>query len=138
MNSFHRKLALCLSVVVFCFHLFGVPADAVDSCAGRWCCCVASPMDRHGRSVTAVSVEHECCSSPQKVPCHLDKNRMRDRQIFVTSVAMRDLQPISNLMAITNETTAKLQPFSGSTTKSPCWAVTDPIPIYLQNLTLIC
>jgi hypothetical protein len=95
-------------------------------------------MGRHGPSLTGDSVEHKCCSSPQNIPCHLNKNRVPEVQAFIVSNTMEDLQKIDGCMAVVVGKTAVLQPFIKRTTKTRFWVATDPIPIYLQNLTFIC
>ena len=139
MNSLHRKIAVCLLILVFCFNLFEATASVIDPCESRpCCCCTGTPMYRHGPSLTDDSVKHKCCSSPQNVPCHLNKNRAPEVQAFIVSSTMEDLQKIDGGTAIVVGETSVLQPFIKHTTKTQFWVATDPIPIYLQNLTFIC
>jgi len=139
MSSLHRKIAVCLLILVFCFNLFEATASVIDPCESQpCCCCIATPMDRHGPLLTDDSVTNECCSSPQNTPCHLNKNRVPEIQAFIVSNTMEDLQKIDGCTAIVAGKPPVLQPLIKRTTKTRFWVAIDPIPIYLQNLTFIC
>jgi len=139
MNSRHRKIAICLLILVFCFNLFEATAGVIDPCESRpCCCCTVTPMDHRGPSLTDDSVTNECCSSAQNTPCHLNKNRVPEIQAFIVSNTMEDLQKIDGCTAIVVGKTSVLQPLIEHAMKTRFRVSTDQVPIYLQNLTFIC
>ena len=139
MNSFPRKIAVCLFVLVFCFNLFEATANVIDPCEIRpHCCCKATPMDGQVPSLTGDPIGHTCCSSPQNTPCHMNKNRGPEAQAVFVASSAEDLQKNDSSKAIVAENTSLLQPFIKHVTKTQFWVATDPIPLYLQNLTFIC
>lgn len=139
MNSLHRKIAVWLFILLFCLTVVGATANVINPCDSRACCCsIRMPMDLHEPSFSDDSIETTCCSSSQNDTCHLNKNRAPGLLAYIASSIMEDLHKIDDYMAIAVETPSKLKPFSEATANTQFWAVTYPIPIYLQNLTLIC
>ncbi len=110
----------------------------IDPCEGRTCCCALMSMDLPEPAITDDSIAVACCSSPQSMPCHLNKKRLPDTQTLIVSVTTENHPEMVDEMSTVVGIPSALPPFNGNTTNIRCWLVVDSIPIYFQNLTLIC
>ena len=139
MNSFPGKIVACLLVAMLGINLVAATASAVDQCLSQSCCCCDGMQGAIHEPIPAGdSARHGCCSSSANIPCNLNKNHMLDAQVFIVSSVRENLREANGLSTFVIGEPSFFQTFRGNGTPNQFWITTDPIPIYLQNLTLIC
>ncbi|MFC1829661.1 hypothetical protein ACFL0O_08620 [Thermodesulfobacteriota bacterium] len=140
MKSLSRKIFACLLVFMLGFNLAAPIANAIAQCADHACCCRSNmTMAHHGHGSITISAANGCCSSSGKMPCNLNRMFETQAQVFTLSNTREVLQKNNTgLAGCSADDPPFLQASSKNHTSSPSRVTTDPIPLYLQNLTLIC
>ena len=124
---------------MFGIHFISATAGAVDRCVGQSCCCFDSmAVVNYGLTMADDSVENGCCSSSENIPCNIDKDYAPDAQDCIISTVRENLLNADGLITFVIGETPLLQPFKEIITTNQFCITSDPIPIYLQNLTFIC
>ena len=117
-----------------------VPAlGAVEGCTDHPCCCQSDTTKiHHGPAPVVYSAENGCCSSSANTPCDWNKNQIPDSEVCVISCFRQNRQTADGYtLSLVAETTVSKTTLETNPTNQ-FWRVANAIPIYLQNLTLIC
>ncbi len=139
MNSLSKKIVVCLFVLMFCINFGSTTLGAVDQCLGQSCFfCNDMPIAHEQLIHTGDSTGRVCHSSSANIPCNLEKNSGTNKQIFTVSSGKKDRQEIDGLFTFSTCKPFFIQTIRDSGKIDQLWATTDPIPIYLQNLSLLC
>lgn len=139
MNSLRRKILACLLIIMFGINFISATAGAVDRCVSQACCCYNSAQIAHHEPTLADdSVENGCCSSSENIPCNIDKDYAPDAQDCIISTVRENLLNADGLITFVIGEPFLLQFLKENVTKPRFLTTSDPIPIYLQNLTFIC
>ena len=139
MNSLLRKIVACLLIIMFGINFISATAGAVDRCVSQaFCCCNRMAVTNYGLTIADDSVENGCCSSSENIPCNIDKDYAPDAQDCIISTVRENLLNADGLITFVIGETPLLQPFKEIITTNQFCITSDPIPIYLQNLTFIC
>ena len=138
-NLLFSKITAGIFAVLLCIQPFSAIAGDGFPCASRMCCCRgAVTTARHKPVLPDNSAEHDCCTTSSSMPCSMNKRPVSDPHDCMVSSARGNRQEIGSLVTLVIDEASCLQAISGNGTSHPLRITTDPIPIYLQNLTLIC
>ncbi len=139
MNSLLRKIVVCLLIIMFGINFISATAGAVDRCVSQaFCCCNRMAVTNYGLTIADDSVENGCCSSSENIPCNIDKNYAPDAQDCIISTVRENLLNADGLFTFVIGEPFLLQFLKENVTTPRFLTTSDPIPIYLQNLTFIC
>ncbi len=139
MNSLLRKIVVCLLIIMFGINFISATAGAVDRCVSQaFCCCNRMAVTNYGLTIADDSVENGCCSSSENIPCNIDKNYAPDAQDCIISTVRENLLNADGLITFVIGEPFLLQFLKENVTTPRFLTTSDPIPIYLQNLTFIC
>ncbi|TES89375.1 MAG: hypothetical protein E3J94_06505 [Desulfobacteraceae bacterium] len=139
MNSLLRKIVACLLIIMFGINFIYATAGAVDRCVSQACCCCDSmAVANYGLTIADDSVENGCCSSSENIPCNIDKDYAPDAQDCIISTVRENLLNADGLITFVIGEPFLLQFLKENVTTPRFLTTSDPIPIYLQNLTFIC
>jgi hypothetical protein len=115
-------------------------AHAVNQCPGSlFLHCNGMILSPNGLS-PAFGIDHQICdSSFSDSTCNLDKYPASNVRLFIISTTNIDQQYTGGSLAVAIFKTTSLQFISHNDTKKNHFYLSkDTIPIYLQNLSLIC
>jgi hypothetical protein len=139
MNSLPRKIVVCLFIIMFGINLGSAPAGEVDQCVSQSCFfCTGKPMAHNEHTPIDDSAGHECDPSSADVPCNLKKDSGQHAPVLIVSSARVDRQEGNGFTPFSVSEPSLLQFVSGNNTIGHLRITPDPIPIYLQNLSLLC
>ncbi len=139
MNSSHRKIVACILLIMLGINFSTAIAGTVNRCASQaGCCCDGIQGAIHEPIPAGDSARHGCCSSSGNTSCNLNENYMPDSQVFIVSSVRENLREAEGLITFVIGEPSFFQTFRENGTTNQFWITTGPIPIYLQNLTLIC
>ncbi len=139
MNSLPGKIVVCLFIIMFGINLGSVPAGEVDQCVDQSCFfCTARPMAHNEHTPIDDSAGHECYPSSADVPCNLKKDSVQHAPAFIVSSIRVDRQEDNGFTPFSVGEPSLLKFVRGNSTLGNSWITPDPIPIYLQNLSLLC
>ena len=139
MNSSHRKIVACILLIMLGINFSTAIAGTVNRCASQaGCCCGGIQVSGHESSPAVDFAGQGCCSSSANIPCNLNENYMPDSQVFIVSSVRENLREAEGLITFVIGEPSFFQTFRDNGTTNQFWITNDPIPIYLQNLTLIC
>lgn len=123
---------------MFGINLGVATAGTVDRCASQSNCCSDMPIGIQEPIPASDSGGHGCCSPSSNIPCNLNKSDVPDAQVFMISSVREDLQKAIGFITFVISERSLMQAFTRNIITNQFWITTDPIPIYLQNLTFIC
>ena len=139
MNSLLRKIVVCLLIIMFGINFISETAGAVDRCVSQsFCCCNSAQIANQEPTLADDSVEIGCCSPSENIPCSMNKNHLPDAQIFIMLSEREDLKKTNEIIRFVIDEPFLSQFLKESVTTPQLLTASDPIPIYLQNLTFIC
>lgn len=139
MNSLARKIIVVLFAVMLGISLITPQADAVDHCKGVLCPSCNRLLSPISESIPAVgSVNQLCNSSFATHPCNLNNHPVSNTKIFTVSSIKQDRQKTGGAVTFAVFGTSVLQNVIGKGNRAQFQITSDTIPIYLQNLSLLC
>jgi hypothetical protein len=139
MNSLPRKIVVCLFIIMFGINLGSASAGEVDQCVNQSCFfCTGKPMAHNEHTPFDDSTGQECHPSSADVPCNLKKESVQHALVFILSSVRVDRQEGNGITPFSVGEPSLLQFVRGNSTIGHSWITPDPIPIYLQNLSLLC
>jgi hypothetical protein len=139
MNSLPRKIVVCLFIIMFGINLGSAPAGEVDQCVSQSCFfCTGKPMAHNEHTPIDDSAGHECYPSSADSPCNLKKESEQHALVFIVSSIRVDRPKSNGFTLFSLGEPSLLQFIRGNSTIGHSWITPDPIPIYLQNLSLLC
>lgn len=139
MNSLASKIIVVLFAVMLGINLTTPKADAVDHCMGSICSHCNWMMTPISESVLAFGSDGQMCdSSFATSPCNLNNHPEPNIKIFIVSSIKQDRQKTDGSFTFAVFGTSLLQNVIENSKRDQFQITTDTIPIYLQNLSLLC
>ena len=139
MNSLPRKIVACLIVVIIGISFGSVAVGAVDQCMDKSCFfCNRIPITHKQPFHTDDSTGNMCHSSSANNPCNLRQNTDLKELPFIVSSVKEERQKIDDFPPFFIHKSFLMQVFRENVTTNRFWIKKDPIPIYLQTLSLLC
>jgi hypothetical protein len=139
MNSLTRKIILVLFALMLGIYLISPKAEAVDHCIGSACAhCTLMP---HSLSelIPAFGPNGQICNSSFEIsPCNLNNHRELNSKLFIVSSIKQDRQKNYDSVPVADFGTFLLLNAIEKGKRDQSQIATDTIPIYLQNLSLLC
>jgi len=139
MNSLSRKIIVALFAVMLSINFNILRADAVDHCESPSCLNCNGMMITGGKSTPIFAfADHMCHASSGNTPCNLNKNPEPNELTFIVSSINIDQQKTGGAFTFAIFETSLLQNVSENGRRGQFQVTTNTIPIYLQNLSLLC
>ena len=139
MNSLTGKLFVVLFAVMLGISLITPQAGAFDHCIGSMCSHCNWVMTPIGESVPAAGSGGQKCDSPFTTsPCNLHNYPASNTKIFTVTSTKQDRQKTGGTITIAVFDTSFIQNVIGNGKRVQSRLTFDTIPIYLQNLSLLC
>lgn len=139
MNPLTRKIFVVLFAVMLGISLVSPYADAVDHCIGSMCSHCNWVMHPTSESVPAVGFDGQMCdSSFTTSPCSLNTYPDSNTKIFTVTSRKQDRQKTGGPITFTVIRASLVQNSTGNGKRHQSRFAFDTIPIYLQNLSLLC
>ena len=139
MNSLARKIIVVLFAVMLGISLITPKADAVDHCMGSMCSHCTWMMPPMSESIPAVGFDGQMCdSSFATSPCNLNNLPDSNTKIFTVTSTKRNRQKTDSSITVAVFGTSLLQNVIKNGKRGQFRITSDTIPIYLQNLSLLC
>ena len=139
MNSLPRKIVVYLIVAIIGINFGSVAVGEIDQCMNKSCFfCNGIPITHKQPVHTDDSTGHVCHSSSENIPCNLKQNTDINEHIFIVSSVKEDQQRIDDVPPFFIREPFLTQVFRENVTINQFWIKKDPIPIYLQSLSLLC
>lgn len=139
MNPLTRKIFVVLFAVMLGISLVAPKADAVDHCIGSMCSHCNWVLPPISESVPAVGFDGQMCgSSFTTSPCSLNNHPDSDTKIFTVSTIKQDRQKTGGAILFAVLRASFVQNAIGNGKRDQSRFSFDTIPIYLQNLSLLC
>ncbi len=138
MNSLSKKIVVCLFVLMFCINFGSTTLGAVDQCLDQSCFfCNDMPIAHEQLIHTGDSTGRVCHSSSANIPCNLKQNTDLKEHVFIVSSVKEERQKIDDFPPFFIQKPFLMQIFRENVTINRFWIKKDPIPIYLQTLSLL-
>ena len=139
MNLMSRKIVACFFAVMVGINLMPAALGAVDLCVSQSCFhCDKMAIDLNEPTPIFGTTGHMCDSFPENNPCHLNKNTKPNEQAFIVSSVKEDRQETDGLLIFSISESSFLKNIRGNETINHFRTTTNSVPIYLQNLSLLC
>jgi hypothetical protein len=139
MNPLTRKIFVVLFAVMLGVSLITPQADAVGQCTGSMCSHCNWVMPPIGGSIPAVGFDGQICdSSFATSPCNLNNHPDSNSKIFAVTSIKQDQQKTSGSLTFDVFRASLVQNSTGNGKRIQSRLTFDTIPIYLQNLSLLC
>ena len=139
MNPLTRKIFVVLFAVMLGISLVSPYADAVDHCIGSMCSHCNWVMPPIGGSIQAVGFDGQICdSSFATSPCNLHNHPDSNSKIFAVTSIKQDQQKTGGSLTFDVLNASLVQNSTGNGKRIQSRLTFDTIPIYLQNLSLLC
>jgi hypothetical protein len=139
MNSLTRKIFVALLAVMLGISLVAPQADAVDHCIGLMCSHCNWVLPPISESVPAVGFDGQMCgSSFTTSPCSLNNQPDSNTKIFTVTTIKLDRQKTGGAIPFAVFRASLVQNAIGNGKRDQSRFKFDTIPIYLQNLSLLC
>ncbi len=139
MNLLSRKIVACFFAVMVSINLMPAAQGAVDLCVSQSCFyCYKMAIDLNEPTPIFGTAGHMCDSFSENNPCHLNKNTEPNAQAFIVSSVKEDRQETDGLLIFSIPESSFLKNIRGNETINHFRTTTNSVPIYLQNLSLLC
>ena len=139
MNPLTRKIFVFLFAVMLGISLVAPHADAVDHCIGSMCPHCNWVMHPISESVSAIGFDGQMCdSSFTTSPCNLHNYPDLNTKIFTVTSIKQDRQKTGGAITFAVFRASLVQSSTGKGKRDQSRFTFDTIPIYLQNLSLLC
>ena len=139
MNPLTRKIFIVLFAVMLGISLVAPHADAVDHCIGSLCSHCNWVMPSMIESIPEAGFNgQKCDSSFSNTPCNLHNYPDSNTKIFAVTSTKQDRQKTGGTITIAVFDTSFIQNVIGNGKRVQSRLTFDTIPIYLQNLSLLC
>lgn len=139
MNPLTRKIFVVLFAVMLGISLVAPQADAVDQCIGSMCSHCNWVVAPTSESVPAVGFDGQTCdSSFTTSPCSLNNYHDSNTKIFTVTSIKQDQQKTGGPIIFAVFRASLVQNATGNGKRHQSRFSFDTIPIYLQNLSLLC
>jgi hypothetical protein len=139
MNFSARNICVVLLAVVLGTYLLMPKADAADLCAGAMCQhCTGRIFSVNESATKSGLVDHLCDVSLGNFPCNLDKNSNLNAPAVITSSTNSYRQVSGILFGFAGYHLSSSHNVGGNDKAAQFNIAPCTIPIYLQNLSLLC
>ena len=139
MNPLTRKIFVALFAVMLGISLVAPQAGAVDHCIGSMCPRCNWVMHPTSESVPAIGFDGQMCgSSFTSSPCNLHNYPDSNTKIFTVTSIKQDQQKTGGSITFAVFRAPLVQNAFGNGKRDQSRLTFDTIPIYLQNLSLLC
>ncbi len=139
MNSLPRKIVACLFVVIIGINFGSVAVGEVNQCMNKSCLfCNGTPIAHKQPGHADDSTGHVCHSSSANIPCNLKQNTDLNEHIFIVSSVKKEQQRIDDFPPFFIREPLLMQIIRENVTTNRFWIKKNPVPIYLQTLSLLC
>ena len=139
MNPLTRKIFVALFAVMLGISLVSPQVGAVDHCIGSMCSHCNLVVPPTSESVQAVGFDgHMCDSSFTTSPCSLNTYPDSNTKVFTVTSIKQDRQKTGGAITVAVFRASLVQNSTGNGKRDQSRFTFDTIPIYLQNLSLLC
>jgi hypothetical protein len=139
MNPLTRKIFVVLFAVMLGISLVAPHVGAVDHCIGSMCSHCNWVVPPISESLPSVGFDGQMCgSSFTTSPCSLNNYPDSNTKIFTVTTIKQDRQKTGGAITFAVFRTSLVQNAIGNGKRDQSRFSFDTIPIYLQNLSLLC
>jgi hypothetical protein len=139
MNFSARNICVAFLAVVLGIYLLTPKADAVEHCVGSMCLHCNGMIFSVNESATRFGFDdHMCDVSFGNSPCNLNRNSNPNAPVVITSSTNPYRQITGALSGFAGYNPSLFQNAGGNNKVARFHIASGTIPIYLQNLTLLC
>ena len=139
MNFSSKKIIVALFALMLGINLIMPKADAVGFCEGPSCLNCNGMIIAADKSTPIFAfADHMCHASFGNTPCNLKENLGPNALTFIVSSISIDQQKTGGAFTFAIFETSLLQNVSENGRRDQFQITTNTIPIYLQNLSLLC
>lgn len=139
MNSLARKIIVVLFAVILGISLITPQADAVDHCKGSLCFHCNRMVPQSNQLIPTIGFGGQICdSSFATSPCNLNNYQDSNTKIFIVTTIKQSRQKTGCSITFAVFGTSLVQNAIGNGNRGQFRMTSDTIPLYLQNLSLLC
>ncbi len=139
MNFSIRNIGIALLAVVLGTYLLMPKADASGNCAGSMCLHCNERVLSFNESATRVGLDDPLCNiSFGNYPCDLKKNSNPNAAAAILPVRNSDRQVVGAFFGFAGYHPFSFQNAGGNDRAARFHIASSTVPIYLQNLSLLC